>query len=191
MKKITTPLVVLLIAVMIAVGMCPWGMPGETMVPGAARLSDDSVVVAENRSYTSRIYTLKNETVSGLYRESRLDGGVSRSIARVASDAEQVYFLRIAENAGDWMLMQLENGVAETVAQGSFENEMTVTGLAAQGGLIWITGVLENGAIAVYEWAGGESAGLKFITPAWWLRDVVEAEYDGSVIRATTIYDEL
>ena len=190
MRKITTPLIALLIAILIAAGMFPWGMPGEEQIPGAAEFSD-GIAVAENRSYTSRIYIVKDGVISDLYRESRLEGEHTRSIARVASDGKDVYFLRAMDNARDWMLMQLENGEAETVAQGSFEDGMTVTGLVAEGGLIWITGVMENGAVAVYEWAGGESAGLKMVTPVWWLRDVVEAEYDGTVIRAVTKYDEL
>ena len=191
MKKITIPLAALLIALMAAVGMSSWGMPGEATVPGAARTRSGIVAVAENRSYTSRIYTLKNEVISEIYRESRLSGESQSAIARVASDGEDVYFLRTLDNNSDWTLLQMENGAAEPMARGSFESEMTVTGLKAEGGLIWITGVMENGAVAVYEWAGGESAALKFITPVWWLRDVVEAEYDGSVIRAHTAYGDV
>ena len=186
MKKIITPLLALLVAMLIAVGMLPWGLPGETMVPGAVETSNGSVAVAENRDFSSRIYTLRNGEVSEVYRESRYRDGQLSSIAGLTTDGINVYFMRTPENSAQWELMQLEQGEAHPVARGEFNGEMRVTGLATEEDVIWITGVLENGAVSVYSYTGGETADMELIIPVWWLKDPVQAEYDGSVVWVTT-----
>lgn len=190
MKKIMIPLLALLAAVVIAAGMLPWGLPGETMVPGAAECSDGSVVVAENRDFSSRIYTLRSGAVSEIYRESRYREEKVSTIDRVIADGNQVWFLRTLEGSAEWMLMALEQGEARMVARGVFEDELRVTGMSIRDGVIWITGILENGAITVYEYTGGGTAEVKFIIPVWWMRNPEKAEYDGSVIWVTNQHGE-
>lgn len=191
MKKITSVLIVLLVAMLVAVSALPLGMPGEELVPGVAEMSAGSMAVAENRRYSSRIYILRGEVVSELYREVRMEEEKQSSILRLSAQGETVYFLRGLDGTNEWSLMRLENSEAMRVAQGTFEEDMTVTGMAARGNRVWITGVLSDGGIAVYEYAEGEGVARILTTPAEWLRDVVEAEYDGKVIRATTKHGDL
>ena len=191
MKRMTSLLIVLLAAMLIAVSMLPVGLPGEELVPGAAEMSVGNVAVAENRRYSSRIYILKDEAVSELYRESRYMDGQESTILRLCGQGETVFFLRELEETGEWVLMQLKNGVAEQLAADTIEEEVSVTGMTVREDRIWITGVLADGGIAVYEYSGGENIVVTLTTPAWWLEDVVQAEYDGEVIWATTKYGEL
>lgn len=191
MKKMTSVLIVLLAAVLIAVSVLPVGMPGGELVPGVAELSAGSVAVAENRRYSSRIYILRDEAVSEIYREVRIAEEQYSSILRVSGWNGRLFFLRGLDGTNGWSLMRLENGQAEQVARGTFEEEMTVTGMTAHEDRVWITGVLHDGGIAVYECTGGGAVRRILTTPAWWLQDVAQAEYDGTVIRAVTKHGEL
>ena len=191
MRKITSVLIVLLVAMLVAVSVLPLGMPGEELVPGTVELSAESMAVAENRRYSSRIYILRGEAAFEVYREVRMEEEKQSSILRLSGQGETVYFLRGLDGTNEWSLMRLENGEAIRVARGAFEEDMTVTGMVARGDRIWITGVLSDGGIAVYEYAEGANVERILTTPAEWLKDVVEAEYDGKVIRATTRHGDL
>lgn len=185
-------LLALLLAVMLAVAsVMPWGLPDyEKMVPGTTELENGSVLVAENRWFTSRIYTLWEDNVTEIYEESRIRDGEESRIVRAVAVEGGAYFIRVLDDGADWELVKLENGKVEQLHRGVFENNETVTGLQIKEDSCWITGVGESKAIFVYEYTETDGVNLRLIIPAWWVREVVSAEYDGTVIRVTTAYDE-
>ena len=96
MKRVTILLALLLAGKLAAASMMPWGLPDtENLVSGPAEREDGSVLAAENRWFTSRIYTLRDGQVSEVYEESRIRGGEESRIVRVASLEDAACFIRI------------------------------------------------------------------------------------------------
>lgn len=191
MKRVALLTALLLAAVLSAVCVLPWGEPTGELAAGPAETADGAVLAAENRRFTSRIYTLREGRVDEVYEEPRLRGGEERRIARVAVADGEVCFLRLLGDGGEWELARLENGTAQSLHREAFEDEITVTGLQGRDGVFWITGIGANRAIFVYEYiAAEERTSLKMILPLWWLRDAAAAEYDGTLIRAATVYGD-
>ena len=191
MKRMTILLALLLAGMLAAASVMSWGLPDtENLVPGPVERADGTVLAAENRWFTSRIYTLQEGRISEVYEESRIRGGEESRIVRAAALEDGACFIRILNDGADWELVKLENGKAELLHRDTFENEVTVTGLQVQGESFWITAVGANEAIFIYEYTATDGVGLKMILPAWWLWKTVTAEYDGEVIRATTAYGD-
>lgn len=189
MKRMTA-LTALLLALLLACACAlPWGLPGKMGEDGPAEQPDGAVLAVENRRFTSRIYTLREGRVHAVYEESRLRAGQESRIARVAAADGAVYFLRELDGA-EWELAQLEDGRALSLHRDRPEDPASITGLQAKNGTVWITAVGENQAIFVYRWTEADGAALELLIPAWWLRDTVTAEYDGTRIRATTAYGD-
>lgn len=190
MKRMTVLLALLLAGMLTITGVLPWGLPEpEQLVAGPTRWDNGDTLVAENRTATSRLYTLREDNVVGLYEEPRIQGGRESRIARALATGEGACFVRVLDGGADWQLVQLDPaGKAQVLHADTFEDPVTVTGLRAQGASYWITGVGENRAIFVYEYNESEGVKLRMILPAWWLRWTVSAEYDGRSdrIRATT-----
>lgn len=189
MKRMTALAGLLLAALLAIACVLPWGLPSEQAETAPAEPADGTILAAENRRFTSRIYTLRDGAISGMYEEFRLRDGQESRIARVTADGDEVFFLRTLDG-GDWELAQLEDGRAEALCRYTPENAGTVTGLRAEGETVWITAVGENQAIFVYRWTEAEGTALELLIPAWWLWNTVTAEYDGTVIRATTGYGD-
>ena len=58
MKRMTILLTLLLAGMLAVAGVMPWGLPdAENLVSGPAEQTDGVVLTAENRCFTSRIYT--------------------------------------------------------------------------------------------------------------------------------------
>lgn len=191
MKKMMMLLVLLLVGILAAVGVMPWGLPDtDGLVPGPVQQENGTVLVAENCGFTSRIYTLQEGAICGLYEESRIRDGAESRIVRVAAVKDEVCFVRVLNDGADWELVRLRDGTAELLHRDQFADPVTVTGLQVQGDSYWITAVGDNEAIFIYEYTQADGAALNLILPAWWLRETVSAEYDGSQIRATTAYGE-
>ena len=188
MKKIYAILLGLLFLMTAVTAVAPWGMPGEEFVPGAVPLEEDRLLVAENRAFTSRLYTMEEGQVSEIYHEFRLSGGEETNIAHVALFREEPLFIRVSEDGRNWEVVHLEDGNPKTLHNGVFEDQVVVTGLAAEDQQIWITAVGTSGAIFIYECK--EDTSISMVIPPWWLRDVISAEFDGKVIRATTSFGE-
>ncbi len=189
MRRMTV-LMVLLLALMLAVACAmPCGLPDGQAEAGPAVREDGTVLAVENRHFISRLYTLQDGQIRSLYEESRLYDGRERRIARVAAADDTVFFLRAMSNA-QWELVRLENGLAQVLHSETFEKPATVTGLRAKGRSVWITAVGSDDTILVYHWTESNGASLELLTPAQWLEEPVTAEYDGSVIRATTAYGD-
>ena len=190
MRKIIMPLAALLAAMLILVGVMPWGMPAQDLVAGPVDGTDNRVLVAENKAMISRIYTLRENEVEDIYQEARLHDNVETRIARVATEDNHVYFVRLLGDGTQWELVQKTGDTLETLYQGIFENGQRVTGLAVKNGIVWITGVASNKASYVYECTAQDGVKLKAILPVWWILDVESAEFDGNQIRVTTEFDE-
>ncbi len=191
MKRMTILLALLLAGMLAAAGAMPWGLPdAEELVSGPTEREDGTVLVAENRWFTSRLYLLQNGRISEIYEESRIRGGEESAIVRAEALENGACFLRVLGDGTDWELVKLENGKAELLHRDTFEDKVTVTGLRVQGDSYWITAVGDNEAIFIYEYTVSGDAGLRMILPAWWLRDTVTAEYDGEIVRATTAYGD-
>lgn len=192
MKRMTTLLTLLLLAGMLtAASVMPWGRPDkENLVPGPTERKDGAVLVAENRWFTSRIYTLREGRVSEVYGESRIRGGEESRIVRAAALEDGACFIRVLGDREAWELVKLENGKAELLHRDTFEDNVTVTGLRVQGDSYWITAVGDNKAIFIYEYTAAGGVRLRMLLPAWWLWETVSAEYDGEVIRASTAYGD-
>ena len=178
MKRMTILLALLLAGMLAAASVMSWGLPDtENLVPGPVERADGTVLAAENRWFTSRIYTLQEGRISEVYEESRIRGGEESRIVRAAALEDGACFIRILNDGADWELVKLENGKAELLHRDTFENEVTVTGLRVQGESFWITAVGANEAIFIYEYTATDGVGLKMILPAWWLWKTVTAEY--------------
>lgn len=192
MKRMTILLTLLLLAGMLtAACVIPWGEPDRAgLVPGPTEGRDGTVLVAENRWFTSRVYTLRGENASKVYEENRIRNGEESRIVRAAALEDGACFLRELGDREAWELVKLEDGRAELLHRDAFEDKVTVTGLRVQGDSYWITAVGDNEAIFVYEYTAADGVKLRMLLPAWWLRDTVSAEYDGEVIRATTSYGD-
>lgn len=191
MKRMTILLALLLAGMLAVAGAMPWGLPDEEdLVPGPTEREDGTVLVAENRWFTSRVYSLRDGRVAELYEESRIRGDEESRIVRASALGDGACFIRILGDGADWELVKLENGKAELLHRDTFENEVTVTGLRVRGDSYWITAVGANKAIFIYEYTASGGAGLRMILPAWWLWETVTAEYDGEIIRATTAYGD-
>lgn len=191
MKRMTLLLALLLAGMLAAASVLPWGLPDtEDLVPGPTEREDGAVLTAENRWFTSRIYTLREGRVSEVYEESRVRGGEESRIVRAAALEDGACFIRILGDGADWELVKLENGRAELLHRDTFEDKVMVTGLRVQGDSYWITAVGDNKAIFIYEYTVTGGAGLRMLLPAWWLWETVSAEYDGEVIRASTAYGD-
>ena len=68
MKRMTILLALLLAGMLAAASVMPWGLPDtEDLVPGPTEREDGAVLTAENRWFTSRIYTLREGCVSEVY----------------------------------------------------------------------------------------------------------------------------
>lgn len=191
MKRMTILLALLLAGMLAVAGAMPWGLPNtEDLVPGPAEREDGAVLAAENRWFTSRVYTLREGRVAELYEESRIRGGEESRIVRAAALEDGACFIRILGDGADWELVKLENGKAELLHRDTFEDEVTVTGLRVRGDSYWITAVGANKAIFIYEYTVSDGTRLRMILPSWWLRETVTAEYDGETVRATTAYGD-
>lgn len=191
MKRMTILLALLLAGMLAVAGAMPWGLPNtEDLVPGPAEREDGAVLAAENRWFTSRVYTLREGRVVELYEESRIRGGEESRIVRAAALEDGACFIRILGDGADWELVKLENGKAELLHRDTFEDEVTVTGLRVRGDSYWITAVGANKAIFIYEYTVSDGTRLRMILPSWWLRETVTAEYDGETVRATTAYGD-
>lgn len=186
----TITLTALLLAMMLAcVCALPLGVPAGQAEDGPARRDDGTVLAVENRRLTSRIYTLRGGEIGGLYEEARLRAGQESRIARVAADGDDIFFLRTLDGA-EWELARLEGGHSRALHRYTPENAVTVTGLHAEKDTVWITAVGDNQAIFIYRWTEAEGTALELLLPAWWLWNAVTAEYDGTVVRATTGYGD-
>ena len=159
MKKSVALLVLLLAAMLAAVGVLPVGMP-EELSATTAQTSDGRVYAAENRDAVSRIYTLRNNEIFEVYEEFRVQGGAESRIARVAAEKQDVYFLRAFTDGKRWELLKLADGMAAPAAQGSFETGGTVTGLAVRNGTTYITVVHTDGTVAVYAYGNTDRTHL-------------------------------
>lgn len=190
MRKITMPLLVLLAAMLVLVGVMPWGLPAQELVAGPADSADGSVIVAENGAMISRIYTLRDGLVKDIYRELRLRENKETQIVRVATEGTDVYFVRLVGENAQWELVRKTSDMLEILYQGVFEHGERVTGLAIKDDVIWVTGIGSNQAAYVYECTPEIGVKLKAILPVWWLIGLETAEFDGNRIRATTIFDE-
>ena len=192
MKRMTILLALLLAGMLAAASVMSWGLPDtENLVPGPVERADGTVLAAENRWFTSRIYTLQEGGDFALIRSVEFFEDYAEGGRRQAAALEDgACFIRILNDGADWELVKLENGKAELLHRDTFENEVTVTGLQVQGESFWITAVGANEAIFIYEYTATDGVGLKMILPAWWLWKTVTAEYDGEVIRATTAYGD-
>lgn len=186
----TITLTALLLAIMLAcVCALPLGIPAGQAEDGPAQRDDGTVLAVENRRLTSRIYTLRDGEIGGLYEEARLRAGQESRIARVAADGDDIFFLRTLDGA-EWELVRLDDGHSKALHRYTPENTVTVTGLHAEKGTVWITAVGDNQAIFIYRWTEAEGTALELLLPAWWLWNTVTAEYDGTVVRATTGYGD-
>lgn len=191
MKRMMILLALLLAGILAVASAMPWGMPdSEDLVPGPTEREDGAVLVAENRWFTSRVYSLREGRVAELYEESRIRSGEESRIVRASTLGDGACFIRSLGDGADWELVKLENGKAELLHRDTFEDEVTITGLRIQGDSYWITAVGANKAIFIYEYTASDGARLRMILPAWWLWETVTAEYDGEVIRATTAYGD-
>ena len=145
MKRMTILLALLLAGMLAVAGAMPWGLPNtEDLVPGPAEREDGAVLAAENRWFTSRVYTLREGRVAELYEESRIRGGEESRIVRAAALGDGACFIRILGDGADWELVKLENSKAELLHRDPFEDEVTVTGLRVRGDSYWITAVGAN-----------------------------------------------
>ena len=186
MKKTVALLVLLLAAMLAAVGVLPVGMPEELAVTGTVQASDGGVLAVENRTAVSRIYTLYGNEISGLYEEFRVRNGAESTIARVAAEKQDVYFIRVFGDGKRWELLKLANGAAASVATDAFDESGTVTGLVSRDGTVYITVVHTDGTVAVYTCGDTGGNGLMMLLPAAQTEDVLWAEYDGACLRAAT-----
>ena len=190
MRKIMMPLFALLAAMLILVGVMPWGLPAQELVAGPANGTDGRTIVAENGAMVSRLYTLKDGLVEDIYREFRLRDNEETRIVRVAAEGTNVYFVRLLGEGTQWELVRKSTNAPESLYRGIFENVEYVTGLAVKNDVVWITGIGTNGAVYIYEYTQAESVKLKAILPIWWLLDIETAEFDGERVRVTTVFDE-
>ncbi len=189
MKRMTVLAALLLALTLAGAWILPWGLPSEKAEIGPAQMADGAVLAAENRLFTSRIYTLRDGQISALYEESRLRDGRESRLTQITANGDTAVFLREFDG-GEWELVRLENEQASLLHHGALEEPGTITGLQVKNNDCWITAIGENGAIFIYRWTEAEDTSLELLIPAWWLRDAVTAEYDGSVIRAVTAYDD-
>lgn len=188
--KRTTVLTALLLALMLGCACAlPWGLPSGQAEAGPAQQADGAVLAVENRKFTSRIYTLRDGQITDIYEESRLRDDQESRIARITAEDNAVLFLRTL-NGTEWELVQHKSKQTQVLHQSRFDEPMTVTGLRAGNGTVWITAIGDNAAIYVYRWTQTDGAAMEMLIPAWWLKDAVSAEYDGTVIRATTAYGD-
>lgn len=189
MKKMIGLAALLLVVTLGVTALTGWGLPGKGVVPGPAR-GEESVKAAENRWLTSRIYTLTEGEITGIYQEYRLHSGKERRIVRLAMAGENVYFLRAVGQERDWELVSLVNGKAVTLCRGTLNVPGELTGLVVRDGTFWITEVGENQGIYVYKFNAEDGALLEMILPPWWLRGIVSAEFDGDTVRIASAYGD-
>lgn len=189
MKKLIGLAAVLLVLMLGAAALTDWGLPGKGVVPGPAG-GEGIVKVAENRWLTSRIYTLTEGEITGIYQEYRLHSGEERRIVRVAMAEETVYFLRAVGQARDWELVSLVNGKAVTLCRGTLNVPGELTGLVVRDDTFWITEVGENQGVYVYRFNAEDGVLLEMILPPWWLRGIVSAEFDGDAARISSSYGD-
>lgn len=189
MKRMAALAIAVLLAALALVGALPAGLPAGSAESVSAQQADGTVLAVENRRFTSRIYTLKDGVVQGVYEELRLQGGQESRIARAAA-ADQAYFLRTLSGGAAWELLSLENGRAQLLRQGRSGVEGTVTGFQMKDGTAWVTTVDDTHVIRISRWTEKDGIAVEQVIPSDWLRDAVTAEYDGTVLRATTAHGD-
>ena len=183
-------LTALLLALMLVCACAmPWGMPGGKGEEAPAQCADGSVLTVENRRFTSRIYTVKDGRICGVYEESRLRADRESRIARVAA-GDGTYFLRTYSGAADWELVRLTENGAQTVLRTAAVAPMDLTGLRFENDTAWITAVGTDGSVSVYRWTAADGGALEMVLSAQWLEGIETAEYDGRAVRATTRYGD-
>lgn len=188
MKKMIGLAAALLAVSLSVTALTGWGLPGKGVVPGPAGEAE-TVYVAENRWLTSRIYTLTEGKITGIYEEYRLRQGEERRIVRVAAAKEgTVYFLRSAGRERDWELVSQAD--EKVLCRDSLYVPGELTGLVVRDGTFWITEVGENQGIYVYRFTEKDGVLLEMILPPWWLRGVVSAEFDGETARVASSYGD-
>lgn len=189
MKRVLILLIILLVLLTAAISYFPLGMPTPgALVSGPATTADGAVLVAENRMLTSRIYLLRDATMTGFYQEPRLEGGHEHRIVRVAADDAGIYALRLwNETQNEWELLRIVDGRATSLGAGRFTDALQITDLQSAKGAFWVTGIDESGAIRIYQYSAGSDMTLSHLIPADWLTGVVAAGFDGRQIRATDI----
>ena len=162
MKRLTALTALLLGLMLVCVCAAPWGLPGGRAEKAPAECADGSVLAVENRSFTSRIYTVKDGQIRGIYEESRLRASRESRIARTAA-GDGTYFLRTYSDAADWELVRLTESGAQTLLRAAAAAPMTFTGLRLEDGIMWITAVGADGSVSVYRWTAADGAALEKI----------------------------
>ena len=189
MKRLTALTALLLGLMLVCVCAAPWGLPGGRAEKAPAECADGSVLAVENRSFTSRIYTVKDGQIRGIYEESRLRASRESRIARAAA-GDGTYFLRTYSDAADWELVRLTESGAQTLLRAAAAAPMTFTGLRFEDGVMWITAVGADGSVSVYRWTAADGAALEMVLSEQWLEGIETAEYDGAAVRVTTRYGD-
>lgn len=188
MRRMTV-LTALMLALMLACACAlPWGLPAGQAEAGPAQQADGTVLAVENRHFISRLYTLQNGQIRAVYEESRLCAGQERRIARVAAANNSVIFLR-ALGSTEWELVRLEDGIAQVLHRTVSEGPAIPTGLQVKGQTVWVTAIGDDGSISIYRWTEADGIALELLLPPQ-QQAPATAEYNGSVIRVTTVYGD-
>lgn len=178
-------LIGLMAALLVLVGAASWlpaGMPVESALRSPVQTASTDLYAAENNDLMSRVYQLRGGKLTGLVRLPRLSGGRSSEITQLAAWQEQVYLLRQWDD-GQLELLTYGDPV-RSLRTDSLPSPGTVTGLTATADTFYLTTVAENGDVQVYALRDGAQPVLEQLLPAPAIGQVLQARYDGKVIRA-------
>ncbi|MBQ3497087.1 MAG: hypothetical protein IJA73_03065, partial [Oscillospiraceae bacterium] len=187
MKRIFALLALALAVMLAAVSALPLGLPEQTAV--SAQTADGRLLAAENRAAVSRIYTLREGGIIDVYEEFRVRAGRECSIAYIAADEEDIYFLRFYGD-GTQELARLVDGAAAPLHSEAARDDEILVDLAARGGVLYLTAMNADGGATVYTYEEVGGLRLHASIPEQWLSDVVHVRCDGERVLARTKYGD-
>ncbi|MBQ2830536.1 MAG: hypothetical protein IJF15_05930, partial [Oscillospiraceae bacterium] len=187
MKRIFALLALALAAMLTAVSALPIGLPLKTTA--SAQTADGSILTAENRAAVSRVYTLREGEITDIYEEFRVRAGRESSIAYIAADETDIYFVRFYGD-GTQEIARLVGGAAVPLHSEAMRDDETLADLAARGGIVYLTAMNADGGAVVYTYEEVGGLQLHASIPEQWLSDVTDVRCDGERILARTKYGD-
>lgn len=187
MKRTFTLLALLLAVMLTAVCALPLGMPLQT--DASVQTADGGYLAAENRALVSRIYTLREGEIADVYEEFRVREGRECSIAYVAADETDTYFVRFYAD-GTQEIAKLTDGTALSLYSEAMHSDEVLVDLAAKDGIVWMTALNMDGGASVYTYEEVGGLQLHASIPASWLTDVTHVRCDGEHVLAQTKYGD-
>ncbi len=167
MKKLLISFAGLILTVFVCISLAPWAVPQSENLAVLCE-SGNAVWAVENRSVSSCIYKIQNNTIKKLYICSRVEDNAMAVVSAVACKDGLPYIVREIPDNGIWQLLSPnENGRLALAATLPYESGLTVLDIAFEKDRSFLTVSDAEGSIKVLTSDNGmKSWSVLLIQPA-------------------------